>query len=775
MFVSHPLIKPGTIEYRAYQDNIAKKAAERSTLVVLPTGMGKTIIAILTIALHLEKGGEKVLFLAPTKPLVEQHAESISSMMTVDSVVAFTGSVRPAKRKELWESARIVVATPQTVVNDILSWLDLSEVSMIVFDEAHRAVGDYDYVFIGKKYREVRENGLVLGTTASPSYDQQKVHEVIENLGLEAVEVRTPEDPDVVDYVNKIRPQWVKVDLPPEMERIREMLKSARDEMIKELKVSGYLAGKRGTKRELIAMGGEIQRRINMGDKSAYRAATLRSMAIKLDQALEFAESQSPAVLLSYLQRIVEDANMGKDRASKLLMRRSDFTGALQLAREHEDMEHPKMKALREILQREMSIDNGRNTIIFANYRDTGEKIVRAINEIPGIRAFRFVGQASKNGDKGMRQKEQKQAIEDFRSGKYNVMVATSVAEEGLDIPSTDLVIFYEPVASEIRTIQRRGRTGRKREGRVIFLITRKTRDEAYYWTARRKERKMLENLRAWKAISDEIFFEKAMIQKEREKKLVKRMEVAEKKGQLTIFDYLEKSEEKGEEREIEVVVDHRERRSQVAKQLYKLGASLKGEQLGIADYLLSDRIAVERKEVGDFLNSIMDGRLFRQAGELSREYVRPVFIIEGEDLFTRRMLSENAIMGAISSLIGDYRCSVLFTKNAEETAKMLYSMARREQKGGRGTGRRGEKKAMGIHQQQRFIVEGLPGISATMAERLLLHFGTVEGIMSASEKELMEVEGIGKKRTKIIREVLTAEYLRGNGDESSGNKGEEE
>ncbi len=740
-------------------------------MVVLPTGMGKTIIAMLTIALHLEKGGEKVLFLAPTKPLVEQHAESISSIMTVEPVAAFTGSVRPAKRKELWESAKIVVATPQTVVNDILSWLDISEVSMIVFDEAHRAVGDYDYVFIGKRYGEKRRDGLVLGTTASPSYDQQKVHEVIENLGLEAVEVRTPEDADVVEYVNRIRPQWVRVDLPPEMERIRELLKGARDECIKELKTTGYLRGSRGTKRELIALGGEIQRRINRGDKSAYRAATMRSMAIKLDQALEFAETQPVGTLLSYLQRVVEDANMGKDKSSKLLMKRSDFTGALQLAREHEDMEHPKMGALREILEREMSADRERKIIIFANYRDTGERIVRAINGIKGIKAFRFVGQASKNGDKGMRQKEQKQAIEDFRSGKYNVMVATSVAEEGLDIPSTDLVIFYEPVASEIRTIQRRGRTGRKREGRVIFLITRKTRDEAYYWTARRKESEMLNNLRAWKAISDEIFFEKAMVKKHRKEKgektaakdeLVRKMEVAEKKGQLTLEDYLGEPEEKREERGIEIVVDHREGRSAVAKHLYRLGASIRGEQLGVADYLLSDRIAVERKEVGDFLSSIMDGRLFKQAGELSGEYMRPVFIIEGEDLFTKRMLSESAIMGAIASLIGDYRCSVLFTKNAEETAKLLYSMARREQQGGRGVGRRGEKRTMGIHQQQRFIVEGLPGISATMAERLLLHFGTVEKVMSAPEKELMEVEGIGKKRANAIREVLTKGYLKG-------------
>jgi len=762
VYVRQKYIRPDTVEKRDYQVNIANKAAERSTLVVLPTGMGKTVIAMLTVAKHLEKGGDKVLMLAPTKPLVEQHAVSLERMMEGVRIGVFTGSVRPAKREKIWKESDIVVATPQTIVNDILSWLDIAEISMIVFDEAHRAVGDYDYVFIGKRYAEKRKERLVLGTTASPSYSQEKVYEVIENLGVEGVEVRTPEDRDVRDYVNIIRPQWVKVDLPPEMEKIKELLKGARDEFLKELRAMGFLSNRRGTKRELIALGGEIQRRINMGDKSAFKAAKYRSMAIKLDQAIEFAETQSVAGLLSYLEKITEDAALGRDKSSKILVRRSDFMAALRLAREHENMEHPKMEALRKIL--EGLPMEGTRVIIFANYRDTGERIVDAISSVPGIKAFRFVGQASRSGDKGMNQRAQKEAIEAFRNGEYNVMVATSVAEEGLDIPDTDLVIFYEPVASEIRTIQRRGRTGRKREGRVIFLMTRKTRDEAYYWTARRKESEMLKNLRAWKAISDEIFFEKRTIEREKSE-YFGRMEKKESAGQKTLEEFtvqalnIPKAESKGD---VLIVVDHREGRSPVAKQLYRLGASVKGEQLDVADYLLSDRIAVERKEVNDFLGSITDGRLFKQAGELSSSYMRPVIMIEGEGLFTEKMLSESAIMGAIASLIGDYRCSVLFTKNAEESAKLLYSMAKREQQGGRGVGRRGEKRTMGIHQQQRFIIEGLPGISATMAERLLAHFGSVEKVMTASEKELMEVEGIGKKRAKAIREVVTKSYLKG-------------
>ena len=118
-----------------------------------------------------------------------------------------------------------------------------------------------------------------------------------------------------------------------------------------------------------------------------------------------------------------------------------------------------------------------------------------ALNEYTGVKAVRFVGQASKGLDKGLRQKEQVELIKKFKEGVYNTLVATSVAEEGLDIPATDLVVFYEPIPSEIRTIQRRGRTGRRRAGKVVILITRQTRDETYHYTSRAKEKRMRSEL----------------------------------------------------------------------------------------------------------------------------------------------------------------------------------------------------------------------------------------------------------------------------------------
>ena len=148
MAVTHELLRRGAVEERAYQVNIARACLERSTLVVLPTGMGKTVVAAMVIAEVLRRKGGKVLFLAPTKPLVEQHAASLRKVLVVDRVALFTGeATSPEERELLWRENKIIVSTPQVIRNDVRAErISLDEVSLVVFDEAHRAVGDYAYV-----------------------------------------------------------------------------------------------------------------------------------------------------------------------------------------------------------------------------------------------------------------------------------------------------------------------------------------------------------------------------------------------------------------------------------------------------------------------------------------------------------------------------------------------------------------------------------------------------------------------------------------------------
>ena len=192
------MIVPDSLEERHYQTSIAESAIKKSTLVVLPTGMGKTVIAAIVIAEMLRSRKGKVLFLAPTKPLVEQHARFIKKHIICEPPAIFTGEMPPAKRKKLWDDSQVIAATPQVISNDIVSGqIDLNDVSLIIFDEAHRATGDYAYVFIGERFRKVK-NGHTLGMTASPGNDPQKILEVCENLNIRGVEIRHEYDPDVV-------------------------------------------------------------------------------------------------------------------------------------------------------------------------------------------------------------------------------------------------------------------------------------------------------------------------------------------------------------------------------------------------------------------------------------------------------------------------------------------------------------------------------------------------------------------------------------------------
>ena len=213
--------------------------------------------------------------------------------------------------------------------------------------------------------------------------------------------------------------------------------------------------------------------------------------ARKLTHALELAETQGAKVLASYLGRLEKEAEgKGASRASRGLVNDPVYQRMARRVRGVE-VDHPKTEALQRIVREQFSQDPESRIIVFCHFRDNAELVATRLSAIEGVHPIRFVGQATRGEDKGLTQKEQVGLIEDFKKGVYNVLVATSVAEEGLDIPSTDLVVFYEPIPSEIRTIQRRGRTGRARAGEVRILVTRGTRDEAYTYSARSKEQKM--------------------------------------------------------------------------------------------------------------------------------------------------------------------------------------------------------------------------------------------------------------------------------------------
>jgi len=491
-YVVHPWIHPGAIEARAYQDNIMNTALTGNTLCVLPTGLGKTPIAALVAAHRLEKDmNKKILFLAPTKPLVSQHKKTFEKYLKIgeSELIAVTGSIDPNERKALYEKADVVFATPQTISNDLKKdIIHLKEYSLLIVDEAHRSVGNYAYVYIAKKYMSQASDPLIIALTASPGSQKDKINEIKSKLFIKNVVIRTHDDPDVRPYVQEVDRDWVEVELTPELKEIRRCLEKAKEEKIKKLMSWHIIRSPMINKSQIIMLQQELSRKRT---GPSYIAMSYLAEVLKIDHASLLLETQCLYSLKKYFEKMQADANAKKTKAVARLMKDENFAKAMKLTDEalSKGMEHPKIAKLKEIIQEELKNKEAR-VIVFVQIRDTITRIYNVLKSMPGCGPIEFIGQAKKAG-KGLSQKEQVQILNEFKMGFYNVLIASQVGEEGLDVVETNAVIFYEPVPSAIRRIQRAGRTARTHSGKVIILITKNTRDEAYHWVGHHKERRM--------------------------------------------------------------------------------------------------------------------------------------------------------------------------------------------------------------------------------------------------------------------------------------------
>ncbi|ENN96478.1 Hef nuclease [Methanocaldococcus villosus KIN24-T80] len=737
MYITHPLIKPNKLEARLYQQIIAAMALNKNTLVVLPTGLGKTAIAILTIAGMLTKKDGKVLFLAPTRPLVEQHYRTLKEILNIDEdkIIALTGKISPDKREKLYRQGKIFVATPQVIENDIISKrINIDEFVLLIADEAHHTVGNHAYSFVAKHFKD---KCRVLALTASPGSDIEKILEICENLGIEHIEIRTGDEPDVRPYLLTVKIIPVKIDLPLEFRKALKLLDEAIKDRLKFLKEKGVIDSVRITKTDLIELNNKL---FSYDDEVKYELIRICSEALKLMHAKELLETQGKSIFLNYMEKLQNQ----RTKSAKNIFEDNRVREAILLLK-NTDVEHPKLNKTVELVKKILNNNKNERIIVFTQYRNTVEKIVNLLKQ-EGINAIRFIGQASRDG-KGMSQKEQVEAIERFKN-EGGVLVSTSVSEEGIDIPTVNYIIFYEPVPSEIRFIQRRGRAMRGEGGRVYILIAKGTADEAYYWSAIYKEREMKRLLKNLCEAVNRRLKKKLEEQKKEEKK--------EEKKEITLLDFINKdniNKEEKEESKVKIIVDVREKT--MAKLLHDR-ADVELTTLEVGDYVLSDRVVVERKTAEDFVNSIIDKRLFNQLKDL-KKVEKPILIIEGEN-FSR--IHENALKGAILSIILDFGIPIIFTKDENDTADILIRIAEKEQiKEKRPVMIRHGKTAMSLKERQKFIVQSLPDVGGALAERLLKHFKTVEKVFTAKEEELLKVEGVGKERAKKIREVLTAEY----------------
>ncbi|KAK2683119.1 Helicase superfamily 1/2, ATP-binding domain [Fusarium oxysporum f. sp. vasinfectum] len=478
---------------RNYQFSIVKNSLFNNTLVALPTGLGKTFIAA-TVMLNFYRWTKKakLVFVAPTKPLVAQQVDACYNIAGIprSETTLLTGDIPPALRVDEWESRRVFFMTPQTLLNDIShGYADPKSIALLVIDEAHRAVGEYAYAKVTKLIRRFSKSFRVLALTATPGSKIETVQEVIDNLGISHCEIRTEDSIDIRQYVHQRNIEQVVLDPSDEMVLVSELFTKALKPMTDKLSSQNIWFGRSPmaitayglmqSQREWFASRG---RHANQGVQHMMRAvfSVLTSIAhsIKLlnfhgikpfyDNLVDLRSEQEGRGEKGskYKRQLIQDSNFQEmmDKISKWL-RTEGFVG------------HPKLTALADTVLNhfmDQSDNSATRVIVFSEYRDSAEDIVRMLNKHqPLIKASVFVGQADGKRGEGMKQAQQIEAINRFKKGDFNVLVATSIGEEGLDIGQVDLIVCYDSSASPIRMLQRMGRTGRKRAGNIVLLLMR--------------------------------------------------------------------------------------------------------------------------------------------------------------------------------------------------------------------------------------------------------------------------------------------------------------
>ncbi|SPO24965.1 related to MPH1 - Member of the DEAH family of helicases [Ustilago trichophora] len=515
-------IYPTNMEKRDYQYNIVQKALFNNVLVALPTGLGKTFIAAVVILNFFRWFPDgKIFFLAPTKPLVDQQKTACHRICGLpwDCAVDLTGDKVSAQRHVYYQSKRIFYMTPQTLENDIRRGsCDPRDVVCVVVDEAHRARGRYAYGGVIGQIMETNPHFRVLALSATPGKDSDSVQQVVDQLHINQIEIRTEEAIDVQRYTFRKREEIVNVSLGKDLNRVKDNWAKLMQTQMDPLMKAGLLRNQDPVFLHPFAVNAIAKDRSRAGILA--KQPWLRSYITELATmalSMQYLMEQSPTMFYNRLkERSIGYNSKGKKTStSKQQIYANTNTTFADIVRELEMMQdnkgrilHPKMIKLRNVLiehfdrckaeevhNAEAYAESGHDVfgntpnsgelanfkgssqadtrvMVFCSFRECVDEIVSYLND-SGFKATEFVGQSkAKNGKKGMSQKDQERVINDFKAGRYNVLVATSIGEEGLDIGSVDLTACYEAVKDSIRMLQRIGRTGRKREGKIVVLMS---------------------------------------------------------------------------------------------------------------------------------------------------------------------------------------------------------------------------------------------------------------------------------------------------------------
>ena len=489
--IQHVNLLSDAIEARAYQLDAVNESLAGSMLLVLPTAAGKTAVAWMLIAEKLIEKVGKILLIAPTVALVNQHLKGINKILALKEIepISITGQNMANKRAGMWISSRIVIATPQVVRNDIINGiLSIEEYSLVIFDEAHHCTGEHAMAQVGRLYNSKSQNPLILGMTASPGSNISQVEEICKNLNLQRIHLRTPDDPMISEYLSNLEVQEIKVNVPEEIIVLTNPLILWQKGIVdRERRLGIYIMPGEINHIGLSNAMDRAKKAINRGKKSAYSSISQIGIAMRLHHLINHMLCQGTAASREFLNRL---ENENGNKSVRNFMRDVRIQKLLVEIKKKNEI-HSKVGAVRRLVRERLRRNLDSKIIIFASFRDTITVLDEAMGDLKDARAIQFIGQTNRSSSEGLKPKEQIKRLEEFRNGSANILISTSVGEEGLDIPTADLVIFYEPVSSETRTIQRRGRTGRQREGEIIVLIAEGTRDENARSAALKREKNM--------------------------------------------------------------------------------------------------------------------------------------------------------------------------------------------------------------------------------------------------------------------------------------------
>ncbi|KAF3844965.1 hypothetical protein F7725_008128 [Dissostichus mawsoni] len=459
-------IYPTNYPLREYQLKISEAALFQNTLVCLPTGLGKTFIAaVVMYNFYRWYPSGKIVFMAPTKPLVAQQIEACYKVMGIPQahMAELTGSTAAKNRQEVWRNKRIFFLTPQVMVNDLSrDTCPAQQIKCVVIDEAHKALGNHAYCQVIRQLGSQTLQFRILALSATPGGDTKAVQAVISNLLISHIELRSEESPDIQAHSHQRSVEKVVVPL-------GEALSAHQARYLQVLdKFMSRLVQNRG-----------LQQGMLEGDFA---------LCISLYHGYELMMQMGLRSLFFYIQGIM-DGTREMSRARNELQRTPTF---VHLYHEMEAI-HPKLKKLDEVVlqhfkQAESLAESkgpqevSTRVMIFSSFRESVQEIADMLNHhAPLIRVMTFMGQASAGkGVKGFTQKEQLEVMSRFRQGGFNTLVSTCVGEEGLDIGEVDLIVCFDAQKNPIRLVQRMGRTGRKRQGRIVVILAEGREDRTY-------------------------------------------------------------------------------------------------------------------------------------------------------------------------------------------------------------------------------------------------------------------------------------------------------